>query len=190
MDLEVHLDTLTIFLISVGLAMDAFAVSISCGFCDTGLKWRIGFRTAFTFGLFQSVMYMLGWFSGSQLTGIFSKLDHWMGFAFLSFVGGRMIYESFFSKEKRWNPRHFFILLTLAIATSIDAFGVGLSFAFLRMKMTIPALTIGVITFLLSLIGIGLGRNFGALLGKKAECLGGVILIGIGIKIVVEHLWR
>lgn len=184
---RMYLDTLSIFLIALGLAMDAFAVSISCGVCNPGLKWRIGFRTAFTFGLFQCSLYILGWFSGSQLSEILSKLDHWIGFGLLSLVGGRMLYESFFSKEKRWNPRRF-LLLTLAIATSIDAFGVGLSFAFLKMNMTIPALWIGLVTFFLSLIGIGLGRNFGALLGKRAECLGGLILIGIGVKILIEHL--
>lgn len=101
-----------------------------------------------------------------------------------------MLYESFFSKEKRWDPRHFSILLTLAIATSIDALGVGLSFAFLRMNMTFPALAIGLITFLLSLTGIGLGKSFGALLGKRAEFVGGIILIGIGIRILLAHLTR
>lgn len=184
------MDTLTVFLIAMGLAMDAFAVSVSCGVCNPSLKWRIGLRTAFTFGLFQSFMYILGWFSGSQLTGIFSILDHWIGFSLLTFVGVRMLYESFFSKEKRWDPRHFSILLTLAIATSIDALGVGLSFAFLRMNMTFPALAIGLITFLLSLTGIGLGKSFGALLGKRAEFVGGIILIGIGIRILLAHLTR
>ncbi len=188
MDSGLHLDTLSLFFIAMGLAMDAFAVSISCGVCDSGLKWRIGFRTAFTFGLFQSFMYILGWGAGSQLTGIFSKLDHWIGFGLLSFVGGRMVFESFFSKEKHWNPKNFSILLTLAIATSIDALGVGLSFAFLKMNMTLPALWIGLVTFFLSLIGIGLGKRFGALLGKRAERVGGFILIGIGIKILIEHL--
>ncbi len=180
----------TIF-IAFGLAMDAFAVSITSGLTIKNLKIKHAFRIAFFFGLFQAIMPIIGWFSGLNIKDFIVSIDHWIAFILLSFIGCKMIYEStkIESEEIKTNPLHFHTLLLLSIATSIDALAVGISFAFLQISIITPIIIIGVVTFILSFIGVFIGDVKGHLFQGKIEILGGIILIGIGLKILIEHLY-
>lgn len=177
-----------IFFIGVGLAMDAFTVSISCGINQKKLELMHATRIALFFGVAQAVMPVLGWLIGLKIQHWISAFDHWIAFALLGFIGGKMLWEArdhCICKTDYLNIR---VLFTLALATSIDAFAVGLSFAVLGETIVTPAIIIGVITFMMSLGGVYLGDRIGCLLGKKMEIAGGLILIGIGAKILIEHL--
>ncbi len=182
--------TISIILIAFGLAMDAFAVSVASGFIIKKLKFRQAFKIAFSFGGFQAIMPVLGWLAGLSIKGYIEQFDHWIAFALLGFIGGKMIYESFKieKKEKSIDPLKFAVLLTLSIATSIDALAIGLTFAVLKVSIWTPIIIIGVITFILSLLGVYVGNRFGHFFEKKIEFIGGVVLIAIGIKILIEHL--
>lgn len=183
------MDIVSIIFIAVGLAMDAFAVSITSGIAIRKLKVNHAVRIALFFGSFQAIMPVLGWLSGLTLKGFISSVDHWIAFGLLSFIGCKMIYESFKVEEgDRTSPLNIGILLILSIATSIDALAIGISFAFLGISIVTPVIVIGVITFILSLSGVFIGNKFGHLFEKKVEVLGGLILISIGIKILLEHL--
>ncbi len=179
----------SIILISLGLAMDAFAVSITKGITIQCLKLRHAVKIAVFFGGFQALMPLLGWLAGIGLKQYVESFDHWIAFALLSFIGTKMIYEAIWIKEveKKCDPLNLVVLLGLAIATSIDALAVGISFAFLHISIISPALIIGVITFVLSLAGVFIGNRIGDRLGSKMEVLGGIILIGMGIKILLSH---
>jgi manganese efflux pump family protein len=181
------MDALTLLLISFGLAMDAFAVSLSCGICGRPRHWRLPVRVGLYFGGFQAVMPVLGWLAGTRLRGPISSVDHWVAFGLLASIGVKMIHESFAIGAKRFDPRKHRVLLTLAVATSIDALAVGLSFALLDGGILIPALVIGTITFCVSCAGVMIGDRIGSAFEKAAEILGGLILIGIGLKILLEH---
>jgi len=185
------MDVLSILLIAIGLAMDAFAVSIVSGFTLAHIKVRNALTIALFFGLFQALMPVIGWLSGNTLKGYISGVDHWVAFGLLFIVGCRMIYESFKleSDKKNIDPENIGVLLILAIATSIDALAVGISLSFIDVAIIIPALIIGIITFLLSYIGVYIGNRFGHFFERRIEMLGGLLLIGIGIKILIEHLW-
>ena len=177
-------------LISVGLAMDAFAVSVSCG---TTLKKHRGqgaLRMGLAFGGFQMAMPTLGWLGGSALRAFIAGIDHWIAFGLLAFIGGKMLYEATRpgSCRKEIDPSDLGVLLMLAVATSIDALAVGVSFAFLNVPLLAPILIIGLITFTLSGLGVFIGNGVGRFLEGKAEALGGLVLIGIGAKILFEHL--
>jgi len=180
----------TIIFIAVGLAMDAFAVSITSGLTIKQLRIKHAFRIAIFFGFFQAFMPLIGWLAGLRLRDFISGVDHWVVFGFLSAIGCKMIYESFKteSNRKTINPLNFTVLLILSIATSIDALGVGMSFAFLKVSIITPIAVIGFVTFLLSLVGVFIGDRFGHFFKNKAEIIGGLILIGIGLKILFEHL--
>jgi len=180
-------DALTLILISLGLAMDAFAVSISCGICGRPRKWKLIAKVGLFFGGFQAGMPLIGWLAGYRLKGLISAVDHWVAFGLLSLIGAKMIYESFVLVEKRFDPRKTKVLLALAVATSIDALAVGLSFAFLDSGILVPALVIGAVTFLVSSLGVVIGGRVGAVFEKRLEIAGGLILIGIGVKILIEH---
>ncbi|MDN5354981.1 MAG: hypothetical protein PWQ09_1737 [Candidatus Cloacimonadota bacterium] len=184
------MDIFSIIVIAIGLAMDAFAVSIASGVTIRCFKQRIAFRVAFFFGFFQAIMPVLGWLAGNSFRIYITSFDHWIAFGLLLFIGGKMIYESFYleEKQKSCNPENILILFTLAIATSIDALAVGLSFSILNLNIIEPILIIGVITFVLSYIGVFIGDKFGSLFENKIEIIGGLVLIGIGIKILLEHL--
>lgn len=179
----------SIILISLGLAMDAFAVSITNGITIQCLKLRHAVKIAAFFGGFQALMPLLGWLAGIGLKQYVESFDHWIAFALLSFIGTKMIYEAVWIKEveKKCDPLNLVVLLGLAIATSIDALAVGISFAFLHISIISPALIIGVITFVLSLAGVFIGNRIGDRLGSKMEVIGGIILIGMGIKILLSH---
>jgi putative Mn2+ efflux pump MntP len=181
---------ITIIGIALGLAMDAFAVSIASGAAIRELRLRHALRIALFFGVFQAAMPVAGWATGIGLRDLIGGIDHWIAFGLLAAVGIKMIYESarMGPGKKRMDPLNPSILLILSIATSIDALAVGISFAFLRIAIVTPVLVIGMVTFLLSLSGVYLGDRAGHLFEKKIALLGGILLIIIGIKILIEHL--
>lgn len=181
-----------IVLIAIGLSMDAFAVSITSGITVQCLKIKHAFKIAFFFGAFQAIMPVLGWLAGIGLKSSVESIDHWIAFGLLTFIGLKMIYEAVWIKEieKKCDPLNLIVLFGLAIATSIDALAVGITFAFIKVPIITPALIIGIITFTISLSGVYIGNRMGDRLGSKMEVIGGLILIGIGIKILLEHLYR
>lgn len=185
------MQTLTILLIALGLSMDAFAVAITFGLTMQVLRIRYALRIALFFGAFQALMPIIGYLAGLSIRGFMSGFDHWIAFALLAFIGSKMIYESYAldEDEKSMNPQDLLLLLTLAIATSIDALAVGISLSFLKINIVQPAMIIGMVTFLLSFLGVLIGKSMGHLFEKKIEILGGLILIGIGLKILLEHLF-
>ena len=184
------MDIFVILLIALGLAMDAFAVSVASGFMIKTLRVKHAFRIAVSFGLFQALMPVIGWASGIMFKDLITGIDHWIAFTLLSIIGGKMIYESFKMgrKDEKFDPQNPYMLLILSIATSIDALAIGITLSFLNVAIIIPALVIGIITFLLSFLGVYVGKKFGHFFEKKIEAIGGIILIGIGIKILLEHL--
>lgn len=183
------LDPLTLLAIAFGLAMDAFSVSVASGTTVRSNRGNEAFKIAFSFGAFQAFMPMLGWLAGVKILDFISGVDHWLAFALLILVGCKMIYES--AKPENCAEKRslgFFTLLILSIATSIDALAVGLSFALLKVSIITPIIVIGTVTFTLSFLGATLGCRIKSLLSNKIEILGGVILIVIGFKILIEHL--
>jgi len=184
------MDIITIVLIAFGLAMDAFAVSITSGITIKNLKINHALTIAAFFGSFQAFMPLIGWLAGLSLTDYISGIDHWIAFGLLAFIGCKMIYEStrIESAHKETNPLNFHVLLLLSIATSIDALAVGVSFAFLQIAIATPIIIIGTITFALSFLGVFIGDKSGHLFENKIEIAGGIVLFAIGIKILLEHL--
>ncbi|HOX48435.1 MAG TPA: manganese efflux pump MntP family protein [Spirochaetales bacterium] len=216
---------LTYLLVALGLSMDAFAVSVSSGICIPHMKARHALRAAFAFGLFQFLMPVAGWLAGSAFRAYIQGLDHWIAFALLALVGGKMLKESFELEEesacadpapaaaaagsvgpgaatsvgpggaeaaKPKAAKRSILdlggLLVLAVATSLDALAVGLSYSMLGTPILGPAAIIGLVTFGLCLFGCEFGKRIGAKFERWAEVAGGVVLIGIGIKILAEHL--
>jgi len=185
------LDFGSVLLIAVGLSADCFAVALGASNSAKRSSYLQMLRVALAFGVSQAVMPVLGWLAGKTLVDLISDYDHWVAFALLLVIGGRMIWESFHRKESEAADRDFskgFTLLTLAVATSIDALAVGLSFAFLRVNIVMAVLTIGGVAFLITGVGFLVGRRVGQLLGERAETVGGIILIGIGIRILLTHI--
>jgi len=184
------MDITAIILIAFGLAMDAFAVSITSGIAIKHLKLSHALRIAAFFGGFQAIMPLIGWTAGLNIANYISGIDHWIAFALLAFIGSKMIYEATKMEkvEKETNPLDIKVLLLLAIATSIDALAVGLSFAFLKIGIITPIIIIGTITFALSFTGTYAGRKLGHLFENKIEIAGGILLIAIGTEILLEHL--
>ena len=184
------MDILSVILIAIGLAMDAFAVSVTRGITMARFQTVQAMTIAFFFGFFQAIMPIGGWFSGQRLRNFISGFDHWVAFALLCVIGVKMICDALKHTQKTTGRTslNFLGLLGLAIATSIDAFAVGMSLSFLQIAIIFPAIIIGVITFLLSLCGVFAGNRLGHFFERKIELLGGVLLIGIGAKIVLEHL--
>lgn len=181
---------LSIFLIAVGLAMDAFAVAVACGLAARPIRTSYAFRIAFFFGAFQTFMPVIGWSAGVSLRLVIAAFDHWIAFVLLFAIGCKMIYESF-GKEKKsscGNAVSLGGLLVLSLATSIDALAVGISFAFLKETIILPSLVIGSVTFALCFAGVWLGNRFGHVFENKLEMAGGLILIGIALKILFSHL--
>jgi putative Mn2+ efflux pump MntP len=180
----------TIILIALGLSMDAFAVSLASGAAVKELRLQHALRMALFFGSFQAFMPVIGWLAGTGLRGFIAGFDHWIAFALLSAIGGKMIYESTRIGEhgNAIDPFNFSILLLLSIATSIDALAVGVSFAFIGVDIVAPVIIIGLITFVLSLLGVYIGDKVGHLFERTMAIFGGLILIAIGVKILIEHL--
>ena len=186
---------ITLLLLGVGLAMDAFAVSICKGLAMKKAKWQHAAIIGLFFGGFQALMPFIGWLLGSQFEQYITKVDHWIAFGLLGFIGGKMLYEAIKEDGKeecccckdkeKLDIKELFVL---AIATSIDALAVGITFAFLNYPVDKAVTVIGVTTFIISVAGVYIGNFFGARFKKKAEIAGGIILIGIGMKILLEHL--
>lgn len=186
------------FLIGVGLSMDAFAVAVCKGLGMKKINWRHTFVIALFFGGFQALMPLLGWALGTQLASLITPIDHWIAFGLLAFIGGKMLVDAFKGEdgcdeacacgedEPGLDIKE---LVMLAVATSIDALAVGITFAFLGVNIWLAILIIGVTTFVLSFIGVAIGNQFGSRFEKPATIAGGVVLILIGVKILIEHLF-
>ncbi len=190
--MERSLGIIEILLIAVGLSMDAFAVSLCKGLKMQRVNHRHAFVISLFFGGFQALMPLIGWVLGSQFERYIAAIDHWVAFALLAIVGTKMIIEAVKgeSEEQDCSNDHLDLkeLVILAVATSIDALAVGISFAFLDVKILPAVLLIGLTTFVLSYAGVALGNRFGSRYKSKAELAGGVILVLIGLKILFEHL--
>lgn len=179
-----------IFFIAVGLAMDAFAVSVCKGLSMKKINFKKLLVIALYFGIFQAVMPIIGYFLGESFENLVTSIDHWIALILLSFIGINMIREALGKSEEdnKNDDTSFKTMVMLGIATSIDALAVGITFAFLETNIFIIALIIGVVTFIISSIGVVIGNKFGDKYEKRAEIFGGVILILMGIKILLEHL--
>lgn len=178
-----------IILIGIGLAMDAFAVSVCKGLSMKKMNWKNAIIIAMYFGVLQALMPAIGYFLGSTFEEIVTSIDHWIVFILLLAIGGNMIKESFNHEEEKKNDKvDFKTMIILAIATSIDALAIGITFAFFDINILEAIFMIGIVTFLLSLVGVKIGNKFGNKYQNKAEFLGGLILILLGLKILLEHL--
>ena len=185
-----------LWLLAIGLAMDCLAVSIANGIILKKINWRVILTTALAFGVFQAAMPPFGWLMAHSFSHLIQEIDHWIAFAILIFLGGRMVYGSFKKEDEdgKLNPSSLKVILTMAIATSIDALAVGVSFAFLGVDkiadLMEPICIIGFVSFAFSIIGLLFGIKFGSKYAEKihAEFWGGIILIAIGAKILFEHI--
>ncbi|MEG4838427.1 manganese efflux pump MntP family protein [Microcoleus sp. B9-D4] len=184
------MDAATTVLLSLGLAADAFAVAVSSGLAIKHMKVNKALKIALFFGGFQALMPVIGWLIGLSFSFLITPIDHWIAFGLLSFIGGRMIYESLQSEEceKKFNPLDTGTLITLSVATSIDALAVGLGFAVLKDSIAPAVTAIGFITFFLAFAGVFIGHKCGNLFANKIEIVGGAILIFIGSRILFMHL--
>ena len=187
------MSTLEIWLLAFSLAMDCFTVSIASGIIMRRIHWRTILIMSFFFGLFQGLMPLGGWFFASRFPHLIESFDHWIAFGLLAFLGFRMIKESFSDEDTdSFDPTILKVVLMLAIATSIDAMAVGISFAFVGMSslasILFPIIIIGIVSFIMSIIGNLVGVYLGKRVNLRMELWGGIILIGIGVKILIEHL--
>lgn len=182
-----------IVFLALGLAMDATAVSAARGLAIPAIRARHVLLVAGSFGGFQALMPVIGWLLGARIGPLVQAWDHWIAFVLLAFVGGKMLWEAREAGEdesEKGTVDHFGLrsMLVLAIATSIDAFAVGITLPMLNAPFVLSVVTIGVVTAFLSAVGLFAGRRFGAMLGKRLDLAGGVVLIGLGSKILFEHL--
>ncbi|MFA6434941.1 MAG: manganese efflux pump MntP family protein [Elusimicrobiales bacterium] len=187
--------TFEILLIALGLAMDAFAVSIAGGAVMKKFELRAALKMGLFFGGFQTFMPVLGWLAGTGMKSFIAGWDHWLAFGLLALVGGKMIHEALAPGEGTEDgagnsPFETGALLVLALATSIDALAVGVTFSLLSVSIVLPVIVIGLVTFVLSVAGVRIGVQGGGFFGNKMEIFGGLILIGIGSRILLEHLLR
>jgi manganese efflux pump family protein len=184
------MNLISIILLAIGLSMDAVAVSVSSCITTREMKTRHALKMAFFFGAFQAFMPIIGWLAGIEFRNLIQNFDHWIAFGLLALIGGKMIFNSFKinCETSPNNPMNLSALLALSIATSIDALAVGVSFGVLKINILTAISIIGFITFALSFIGAKIGKHLGCRFGSKIEFVGGVILVGIGAKILVEHL--
>jgi manganese efflux pump family protein len=185
------MNTLTIIAVALGLAMDAFAVAVAGSITIGRITGRQIFRFAFHFGLFQAMMPVLGWFAGRSARHYIEDVDHWIAFALLAIIGGKAIRDALISDDEKANrsdPTKGMSLIMFSVATSIDALAVGLSLAIVGTEIFYPALIIGVVTAAVTVVGMTFGSRLGRRFGKRMEIAGGLVLIVIGIKILIEHL--
>jgi putative Mn2+ efflux pump MntP len=188
---------LTYLLVALGLSMDAFAVSVGSGVCIPDLTPRYALRASLAFGLFQFMMPVAGWLAGQTFRAYIEGLDHWIAFGLLAFIGGKMVAESFKhgdpdscsdDERRKTNILDFGTLMILSVATSIDALAVGISYSMIGEPILGPSAIIGAVTFAVCLVGCEFGKRIGARFERWAELGGGVVLVGIGVKIAAEHL--
>lgn len=180
-----------IIIVAIVLSMDAFAVAIATSVALGKVSGRQLFRLSFHFGLFQAGMPALGWLAGTTIVGWVAGWDHWVAFGLLAFVGTKAIIGAFRKEEEGeaiTDATKGVMLIVLSVATSIDAFAVGLSFAMLDMNIWFPCVCIGIITGMITLFGMLMGGRLGQRFGKRVEILGGLVLIGIGVKILLQHI--
>jgi manganese efflux pump family protein len=185
------MDFLSILVIALGLSADCFAVAISGGATQEKFSILKMCRLALIFGFFQGMMTIIGWFLGNTVVDFIASFDHWIAFVLLLVIGCRMIWESFSKDDDKKKVKDItwgLTVFTLAIATSIDALAVGLSLSFLKINILYPAVVIGIVAFILTSVGFWIGKKVSSLLGKRAQLAGGIILILIGIRILLEHL--
>ena len=184
------MELLSVILIALGLSADCFAVALSASIVNRSLTRFQIIRVALSFAIFQAVMPVLGWLAGKTIVDLISNFDHWVAFGLLALVGGHMLWEAFHHRKEEKPPdvSKGWRLILLSVATSIDALAIGLVFAFGDTNIWLAVPVIGVTCFIVSSIGFAIGKKAGELLGKPAEIVGGLILIGIGIKILIEHL--
>ena len=183
------MNILEITLIALGLTMDAFAVSITLGLSVQKPSFRHFLIPGLYFGFFQAIMPLIGYFAGIQFAQKIQNYDHWIAFVLLGLIGGKMIIDSFSKEKEKANDNPFKIttMLLLAVATSIDALAVGVTFAFFEINIYKAIIIIGLITFCMAIAGVKIGNIFGAKYKSKAELLGGVVLVVLGVKMLVEH---
>ncbi|MDD4984620.1 MAG: manganese efflux pump MntP family protein [Dehalococcoidales bacterium] len=182
---------LSIFLVAIGLSADCFAVALSGGISRKNHSWPRRLHVSFSFGLFQALMPVLGWLAGRTVVEFIADYDHWIAFALLAIVSGIMLWESFRperSQDKEIDITKGLLLITLSVATSIDALAVGLSFAFLKVNIGVASLTIGAVAFLVTMIGFVVGKRASKMIGKRAKTLGGIILLAIAFRILLSHI--
>lgn len=178
-----------IFIIAIALGMDSFAVAICKGLSMKKMNWKKAITIGLYFGGFQALMPLVGYGLGYNFNHIVTSIDHWLAFILLGAIGINMIKEAINKESENWNDDvDFKTMLILAVATSIDALAIGITFAFLKVDLILSIIIIGIVAFLLSVIGVKIGNRFGNKYEKKAELIGGIILILIGIKILLEHL--
>ncbi len=184
-------DFLSVFPIALGLSADCFVVAISGGISKLNHSWSRLLRVSFSFGLFQALMPLLGWFAGRTVVDLIADYDHWVAFALLAIVSGRMLWGALRpepSQRKEIDITRGFLLITLSIATSIDSLAVGLSFAFIDVNIALASPTIGAVAFLVTTAGFKLGKRASKLIGKRAEVIGALILLAIAFRILLSHI--
>lgn len=187
------MDWVQLVLIAVSLSMDAFAVALCKGLCMKRINYRHAGIIALAFGFFQGIMPLIGWFLGKQFEQYITPIDHWIAFVLLGYIGGKMIWDALHEDnegqacdiEERLDLKE---LLIMAVATSIDALAVGITFAFLQISIVPSVCAIGLITLALSFVGVIVGNRFGNKFQSKAQLAGGTVLVLIGLKILLEHL--
>lgn len=184
------MEILTIFLLAIGLSFDSFAVSVCSGLNLPHIRFIQAVKIALFLALFQAFMPLIGWLVGNSMKSIIEPVDHWIAFGLLSLIGGKMVIESLINSEEREikNPLQIKVILTLSVATSIDALAVGFSFSTILDQILFAVVVIGAVTFIASMLGILLGKKTGPKINRYAEVTGGVILIVIGLKLLIEHL--
>lgn len=185
-----RMEILTIILLALGLSFDSFAVSVCSGLNLPHIRFFQAAKIAIFLAVFQAFMPLIGWMVGNSMKSLIEPVDHWIAFGLMTLIGGKMIIESFVSSEAREikNPLHLKVILMLSLATSIDALAVGFSFATFLDKILLAVIIIGLVTFIASMLGILLGKKTGPKISRYAEIIGGLILIFIGSKILIEHL--
>lgn len=185
------MDFASVLAVALGLSADCFAVAVGGSVAMKTLSFVRVFRTSLSFGLFQALMPVLGWLAGRTVVDLIADYDHWVAFTLLAIVGGRMIWDSFRAEAGTDETRDItrgLLLLTLSVATSIDALAVGLSFAFVDVDIVPTCVTIGVVSFAVTSAGLLVGSRAGKMVGRRAETVGGIVLIGIGLRVLLSHL--
>ena len=185
------MDLISILIIAIGLSADSFAVSVANGFGKQNLKFKHNFLIALSFAVFQALMPFLGWMLGKGFSDYIRASDHWVAFVLLAFIGFKMIFENIKHKEENTDSNSLNILTVLAqsLATSVDALIVGISFAFIKLTILQTLLIIAAVTLVFSVSGFCIGKKYGKKFSKHAEIIGGIILILLGTKILIEHLF-
>ncbi|OGN96852.1 MAG: hypothetical protein A2Y89_01415 [Chloroflexi bacterium RBG_13_51_18] len=181
----------SILIIAIGLSADCFAVALSSSIAVKRFTLGRFLRFPLSFGIFQALMIVIGWLAGRTIIDLISNYDHWLAFGLLAVIGGKMVWEAFHEEDEEKEKKSingWLTLFALSVATSIDSLAVGLSFAFLKTDILLAGITVGVTAFIITVVAQLIGEKVGSLVGKRAELVGGLILIGIGIKILLEHL--